>query len=103
MAAHAKLRAAIVPGRPEAARAEPVHEHTQHRARMSWTRLLKRLFDIERCPKCAGRLKIIAVIEDGKGCWRDNVFAERFWKSIKYEAVYLHAYDSVAEAKSGIG
>ena len=48
LAALAKLRAAIVPGRPEAACAEPVHEHTQHCARMSWTRLLKRLFDIER-------------------------------------------------------
>jgi len=45
----------------------------------------------------------IAISMDGKGCWRDNVFVERFWKSIKYEAVYLHAYDSVAEAKNGIG
>jgi hypothetical protein len=40
---------------------------------------------------------------DGKGCWRDNVFVERFWKSIKYEAVYLHAYDNVSEARGGIG
>ncbi len=40
---------------------------------------------------------------DGKGCWRDNVFVERFWRSIKYEEVYLHAYDSIAEAKAGIG
>jgi putative transposase len=40
---------------------------------------------------------------DGKGCWRDNVFVERFWRSIKYEEVYLHAYDSVSEAKAGIG
>jgi putative transposase len=39
---------------------------------------------------------------DGKGCWRDNVFVERFWRSIKYEEVYLHAYDSIAEAKAGI-
>ena len=39
---------------------------------------------------------------DGKGCWRDNVIGERFWKSIKYEEVYLHAYDSVSAAKAGI-
>jgi len=40
---------------------------------------------------------------DGKGCWRDKVFVERFWRSTKYEEVYLHAYDSVSEAKVGIG
>lgn len=40
---------------------------------------------------------------DGKGCWRDNVFVERLWKSIKYEEVYLHAYDTVSDAKAGIG
>jgi transposase InsO family protein len=40
---------------------------------------------------------------DGKGCWRDNVFVERLWKSIKYEEVYLHAYDSVSAAKQGLG
>ena len=39
---------------------------------------------------------------DGKGCWRDNVFVERFWRSIKYEHVYLHAYESTAEASAGI-
>ena len=39
---------------------------------------------------------------DGKGCWRDNVFVERLWKSVKYEEVYLHAYDSVREAKRGL-
>jgi putative transposase len=39
---------------------------------------------------------------DGRGCWRDNVVVERFWKSIKYEEVYLHAYDSVSAAKAGI-
>ena len=31
---------------------------------------------------------------DGKGCWRDNVFVERLWKSVKYEDVYLHAYET---------
>ena len=44
----------------------------------------------------------IAISMDGKGCWRDNVFIERLWKSIKYEEVYLHAYESVIEAKAGI-
>jgi putative transposase len=39
---------------------------------------------------------------DGKGAWRDNLFVERLWKSVKYEAVYLHAYDSVAEAHHGL-
>jgi putative transposase len=42
----------------------------------------------------------IAISMDGKGAWRDNVFVERLWKTIKYEEVYLHAYDSVADAKA---
>jgi putative transposase len=45
----------------------------------------------------------IAISMDGKGAWRDNVFVERFWRSIKYEEVYLHAYASVREARTGIG
>ncbi len=36
----------------------------------------------------------IAISMDGKGAWRDNVFVERLWRSVKYEEVYLHAYDS---------
>ena len=44
----------------------------------------------------------IDISMDGKGCWRDNVFVERIWRSIKYEEVYLHAYASVSEAKAGI-
>ena len=44
----------------------------------------------------------IRISMDGRGCWRDNVFVERLWRSIKYEEVYLHAYDAVAEAKAGI-
>ena len=40
---------------------------------------------------------------DGKGAWRDNVFVERLWRSIKYEEVYLRAYDSVGEARSSLG
>ena len=45
----------------------------------------------------------IAVSMDGRGRWRDNVFVERIWKSIKYEEVYLHAYNSVSEARARIG
>ena len=44
----------------------------------------------------------IQISMDGKGCWRDNVFVERLWKSIKYDEVYLHAYDSVSAAKHGL-
>jgi len=44
----------------------------------------------------------IQISMDGKGSWRDNVFVERLWKSVKYEEVYLHAYDSVAEARQGL-
>jgi len=44
----------------------------------------------------------IQISMDGKGAWRDNVFVERLWRTIKYEHVYLHAYDSVSEAKSKI-
>ncbi|MBT8360031.1 MAG: IS3 family transposase [Desulfobacterales bacterium] len=39
---------------------------------------------------------------DGRGAWRDNIFVERLWKTVKYERVYLYAYDSVAEARSSI-
>lgn len=39
---------------------------------------------------------------DGKGRWMDNVFIEGFWHSLKYEEVYLKAYDSVAQARQGI-
>ena len=45
----------------------------------------------------------IRVSMDGKGCWRDNVFVERVWRSIKYEEVYLHAYETVSAAREGIG
>jgi putative transposase len=45
----------------------------------------------------------IAISMDGKGAWRDNVFVERLWRSVKYEEVYLHAYDSVSAARDGIG
>jgi putative transposase len=45
----------------------------------------------------------IAISMDGKGAWRDNVFVERLWRSVKYEEVYLKAYASVGEARTSIG
>jgi putative transposase len=45
----------------------------------------------------------IQISMDGKGSWRDNVFVERLWRSVKYEEVYLKAYDSVAEARASLG
>ena len=44
----------------------------------------------------------IAISMDGRGSWRDNVFIERFWKTLKYEEVYLRAYDTVSEARASI-
>ena len=44
----------------------------------------------------------IDISMDGKGCWRDNVFVERLWRSVKYEEVYLHAYDTVSDARAGL-
>jgi putative transposase len=44
----------------------------------------------------------IAISMDGKGAWRDNVFVERLWRSVKHEEVYLRAYDSVSEARTSI-
>jgi putative transposase len=40
---------------------------------------------------------------DGKGCWRDNVIVERFWRSLKYEDVYLRAYTGGSDARASIG
>ena len=45
----------------------------------------------------------IAISMDGRGAWRDNVFVERLWRSIKYEEVYLRAYDTVSDARTSIG
>jgi transposase InsO family protein len=45
----------------------------------------------------------IQISMDGKGRWIDNVFLERLWRSLKYEEVYLKAYDTVAQARQGIG
>ena len=53
-------------------------------------------------------IKVLASCEikismEGKGAWRDNVFVERLWRTIKYEQVYLRAYASVPEARASIG
>jgi putative transposase len=45
----------------------------------------------------------ITISMDGRGSWRDNVFVERLWRSVKYEEVYLRAYDSVGEARASLG
>jgi putative transposase len=45
----------------------------------------------------------IAISMDGRGSWRDNVFVERLWRSVKYEEIYLRAYETVAEARRLIG
>jgi putative transposase len=57
------------------------------------------------CPAFTGVLTKhnVRISMDGKGAWRDNVFVERLWRSVKYEEVYLHAYDSVSAARDGIG
>ena len=44
----------------------------------------------------------VAISMDGRGRFSDNIFVERLWRSLKYEEVYLHAYESVAEARQGI-
>ena len=42
----------------------------------------------------------IRISMDGKGAWRDNVFGERLWRTIKYDEVYLRAYESVSQARA---
>ena len=44
----------------------------------------------------------IKISRDGKGCWRDNIFVERLWRTVKYEEIYLHAYDTVSDAKGAL-
>jgi putative transposase len=44
----------------------------------------------------------IQISMDGQGRWRDNVMVERLWKTVKYEEIYLHAYDTVSAAKAGL-
>ena len=49
------------------------------------------------------KAQAIAISMDGRGAWRDNVFVERLWRSVKYEEVYLKAYDSVSDARASLG
>jgi putative transposase len=58
-------------------------------------------FTSEAFTECL-RSHSIAISMDGKGRWRDNVFVERLWKSVKYEDIYLKAYGSMAEVKKGL-
>jgi putative transposase len=44
----------------------------------------------------------IEISMDGKGRWMDNVFIERLWRSVKYEHIYLHSYDSIADLRVGL-
>ncbi len=44
----------------------------------------------------------IQISMDGRGCWRDNIFVERLWRSVKYEEVYLYAYETVSEVRAGL-
>lgn len=48
------------------------------------------------------RRRQIEISMDGQGCWRDNVFVERLWRSVKYEEVYLHAYETVSDVRTGL-
>lgn len=48
------------------------------------------------------RRRQIAISMDGRGCWRDNVFVERLWRSVKYEEVYLHGYETVSDVRTGL-
>jgi putative transposase len=48
------------------------------------------------------RRRQIQISMDGKGCWRDNVFVERLWRSVKYEEVYLHGYETVSDVRVGL-
>jgi putative transposase len=57
--------------------------------------------------KCPAFIEVLTkhnfkISMDGKGAWRDNVFVERLWRSVKYEEVYLRAYDSVADARANL-
>ena len=53
----------------------------------------------------AGLLKDnnIRISMDGRGCWRDNIIVERLWRTLKYENIYLHAYETGSKARTGIG
>ena len=66
LAPNAGLRAAVVPGPPQKPGDDAAHDAHEAPARMSWARLLRRVFgiDLEHCPQCGGELKIIVAIEE---------------------------------------
>ena len=49
------------------------------------------------------KLEDVEISMDGKGRWADNIYIERFWRSLKYENVFLHCFETVAEAREAIG
>ena len=57
----------------------------------------------QRWPRKSERSANIRISMDGKGSWRDNVFVARLWRTVKYQEVYLKAYDSVRDARESIG
>ena len=58
---------------------------------------------MEHSVQASGATTGIQISMDGTGCWRDNVFVERLLRSVKYEEVYLRAYDSISAARQGLG
>jgi putative transposase len=67
------------------------------------------IVNTDQCSQFSGAELVAEVVRigarqsmDGKGCWRDNVFVERLWRSVKHEEVYLKAYDSVSAARQGL-
>jgi putative transposase len=48
------------------------------------------------------KTNVIAISMDGKGCWRDNVLIERFWRTIKYQEVHLKAYESASDTRANL-
>jgi putative transposase len=61
------------------------------------------IFNTDQGSQFTGAAFTGVLANNGIGAWRDNVFVERLWRSVKYEEVYLRAYDSVSEARASIG
>jgi transposase InsO family protein len=73
------------------------------RAELGTDHMLSPNMSCTKSPEVIREKHGVALSMDGKGCGRDNVMIERFWRSLKYEEVYLHAYDGASAAKSCIG
>ncbi len=85
-------------GRPEIFNTDQPFMTCEHAAAGQWGNQFT-TFKFTDVLKEAG----IKISMDGKGTWRDNVFVERLWRTIKYEEVYLHAYENVPQARAAIG